>query len=155
MFGTGGLFVRQPDSSNHYAMTKDVSGPPCPVHRCYTCRVGCVVSNDKRPSTLELKTSEWIQPLSATDRWACEKWCINTPVGENDGMLIGVSVKPPSEWMATSYCLLVQWSNMNVDNLVLHVAAYQTSMFFLGTNRNAGEECLDWIIVFYFSLLKS
>lgn len=61
-------FLKRPDSFNHYKMTRGVSGPLCPAHLCYTCRVGCIVNNDKLPSTLELKNSEFIQPLSATDR---------------------------------------------------------------------------------------
>lgn len=88
-------------------MTKDVSGPPCPVLLCYTYRVGFIVSNDKPPSTLELKTGDWIQPLSATDRWACEKWCINTPVGENYGMLEWQLNHPKMD----GYKLQVYWGN--------------------------------------------
>lgn len=73
-------------------MTKDISGPACPLHLCYKLRVVCIVNNDTLPLTLVLTQSEMIQPLSVTVAWridACSKDGLSTPpVGQNHGLLV-------------------------------------------------------------------
>lgn len=49
---------------------------------------------------------------------------------ENDGMLVGMTLKPPLKMDGYRLLLSAGAVHMNKDNLVLHMAEYQTPILF-------------------------
>lgn len=90
------------------------------MHDCYKCRADCIVSHDKVPLTLSLDpVSESSLCLLLIDEHL-RNGASTRRLGENDGLLFGMTVNSPTERVAASHCLLTTVRALS-DNPPTHI----------------------------------